>query len=326
MVATVDEATKTINATVPYGTILTALAPTITITGVSVDPAGGSTQDFSSSVTYTVTAEDSTTVDYTAGVTVEPAPFMYWAGFSSNISRARIDGTDPGDLITGLSFAEHLFLDLTNNHIYWTDSGPDKIQRANLDGCGVTDILNTGAGPSGIDIDLAGGKIYWTEYNTKKVRRANLDGTGAEDLYTSTQSITGLALDLTNTKLYWCEYGNGKVGQANLDGSSPTYVVDAGDGGQLADIEVDVAGGKIYFSDRWNKKIRRANLDGSGAEDFITGITGVEGIALDLLSGEIYYGFYDVSMKIQKAKMSDGSGAIDVLLNSGRAWDLELGF
>jgi hypothetical protein len=71
---TINETAKTIAVTVPFGTIVTALAPTITITGASVSPDTGVAQDFTNSVTYTVTAEDSSHQDYTATVTVAPAP------------------------------------------------------------------------------------------------------------------------------------------------------------------------------------------------------------------------------------------------------------
>ncbi|MBT4265091.1 MAG: hypothetical protein HOD85_12875 [Deltaproteobacteria bacterium] len=66
----------TITATVPYGTDLTALVATFTTTGSSVEvdstvqTSGTTDNDFSSAVTYRVTAGDTTTQDYTATVTV----------------------------------------------------------------------------------------------------------------------------------------------------------------------------------------------------------------------------------------------------------------
>ena len=70
------EATGTIEATVPYGTVVTAIAPTITVSdGASVAPVSGASQDFTSDVTYVVTAEDGTTTrTYTATITVADAP------------------------------------------------------------------------------------------------------------------------------------------------------------------------------------------------------------------------------------------------------------
>jgi formylglycine-generating enzyme required for sulfatase activity len=65
-----------ITATVPYGTTVTALAATYTTTGSSVSVedtaqvSGTTANDFGSPVTYTVTAADSSTQDYTVTVTV----------------------------------------------------------------------------------------------------------------------------------------------------------------------------------------------------------------------------------------------------------------
>ena len=64
----ITESTHSIAVTVPGGTDLTSLAPTITHTGASVFPASGTPQDFTNPVVYTVTAEDSSTQTYTVTV------------------------------------------------------------------------------------------------------------------------------------------------------------------------------------------------------------------------------------------------------------------
>jgi uncharacterized protein YjdB len=69
---TIDQEAKTISVTVPHNTDLSALAPAITHTGVSISPASGEARNFSSPVRYTVTAEDGSEAVYT--VTVTPAP------------------------------------------------------------------------------------------------------------------------------------------------------------------------------------------------------------------------------------------------------------
>lgn len=67
---TVNEGGKTVALTVPFSTDVTALVPTITHTGSSISPNTGVAADFTSPVTYTVTAEDATTQAYTVTVTV----------------------------------------------------------------------------------------------------------------------------------------------------------------------------------------------------------------------------------------------------------------
>lgn len=77
--AVITENAKTIVAVVPYGTDVTALVPAITISDkATILPASGVPQDFTNPVTYTVTAEDDSKVNYTVTVTmVEPTP---WSG------------------------------------------------------------------------------------------------------------------------------------------------------------------------------------------------------------------------------------------------------
>jgi len=73
VIGVVNETLHTVALTVPYGTVVTALVPTITMTGASVSPASGVAHDFTTPVTYTVTASDSTTQAYIVTVTVAPS-------------------------------------------------------------------------------------------------------------------------------------------------------------------------------------------------------------------------------------------------------------
>jgi len=68
----ITEADHTIAVTVPFGTNVTTLIPTIVITGASVSPASGVAHDFTSPVTYTVTAADSSAQAYIVTVTIAP--------------------------------------------------------------------------------------------------------------------------------------------------------------------------------------------------------------------------------------------------------------
>jgi hypothetical protein len=68
----INDAAKTITLTVPYGTSLTSLTPTIQISGLSVSPLSGAAQNFTNPVVYTVTAQDNSTKQYTVTVTVAP--------------------------------------------------------------------------------------------------------------------------------------------------------------------------------------------------------------------------------------------------------------
>jgi hypothetical protein len=70
--ASIDQTTKQITAVVPPGTVLTELVPTILVSDKSsVNPPSGSTQNFTGPVIYTVTAENTTSEQYTVNVSVD---------------------------------------------------------------------------------------------------------------------------------------------------------------------------------------------------------------------------------------------------------------
>ena len=78
----ITESNHSIAVTMPYGTVVTALSPSITTTGASVSPTSGTAKDFTSPVTYTVTAADGSTQTYSVTVTVAANPAKAITGFS----------------------------------------------------------------------------------------------------------------------------------------------------------------------------------------------------------------------------------------------------
>ncbi|WP_256621903.1 PGF-pre-PGF domain-containing protein [Methanolobus chelungpuianus] len=74
VVGVVNEASKTIVLTVPYGTNVESLVPTIEHTGSGISPNSGVAQNFTNPVVYTVTAADKTTQKYTVTVVKTAAP------------------------------------------------------------------------------------------------------------------------------------------------------------------------------------------------------------------------------------------------------------
>ncbi len=61
----INEANHSIIITVPYGTDRASLVPNITHTGDSINPASGTARNFTNPGTYTVTAKDASTQNYT---------------------------------------------------------------------------------------------------------------------------------------------------------------------------------------------------------------------------------------------------------------------
>jgi hypothetical protein len=87
-IGTINEGLKTIAVTMQYGTDVTALVATFTTTGANVkvsaaaQTSGTTPNDFTAPVTYTVTAADSTTVDYVVTVNVAGSSAKEITGFS----------------------------------------------------------------------------------------------------------------------------------------------------------------------------------------------------------------------------------------------------
>ncbi|OFX19915.1 MAG: hypothetical protein A2V77_09870 [Anaeromyxobacter sp. RBG_16_69_14] len=76
--------------TVPSGTAVTSLVPTVAVSaGASVSPASGAAQNFTSPVTYTVTAADGSTKAFAVTVTVTPA-----ASSAKDITQFTISAVD----------------------------------------------------------------------------------------------------------------------------------------------------------------------------------------------------------------------------------------
>ena len=75
VIGTINETDHTVSLSVPYGTDVTNIVPTITISDkASINPNNNIAQNFTSPVTYTVTAEDNSIQNYVVTVTVAPNP------------------------------------------------------------------------------------------------------------------------------------------------------------------------------------------------------------------------------------------------------------
>src|SRR3989344_1433491 len=113
----IDEENHTIALTVPFGTDITSIVPTIEIsTGASVGPNNG--QNFTSPVVYTVTAEDDSAQEYTVRVAIATrTPVIIVPGLlGTEISKPTDDGS------------EKLWLDIIRNLVPFGDEFMDPLQ------------------------------------------------------------------------------------------------------------------------------------------------------------------------------------------------------
>jgi hypothetical protein len=95
----------TVSLTVPYGTNVTGLTPTIAVSpGATVSPASGVAKDFTNPVAYTVTAQDTvTTQAYTVTVTVAPQVIISVTGITLNEHAATLTVGNTDNLIATVS-------------------------------------------------------------------------------------------------------------------------------------------------------------------------------------------------------------------------------
>ena len=90
----VNENNHTISLSVPFGTDVTSLIPTIIIDGASINPNTLVAQDFTNPVNYTVTALDGSTQIYTITIHVNPSDSMIVSSDKSALTEDLIKGSN----------------------------------------------------------------------------------------------------------------------------------------------------------------------------------------------------------------------------------------
>ena len=201
---------------------------------------------------------------------------IYWV--IGNYNNGRIRKADLGPdvsnsqlLLTGLTNARGLDLDVPGGKMYWADTQDYAVYRANLDGSNV-EAIATGSQTGRPTVDLVNAKVYYGGYTQQVIRRCNLDGSDNEIVITDTGHATGIALDLTSNKIYWTDSWNlhNYIARANLDNTGLEILVDFGVASSgLQDLEIDFAAGKMYWCDdigETEKGVSRADLDGGNLE------------------------------------------------------------
>ena len=211
---------------------------------------------------------------------------VYWIG-RKTIQRTNLDGSERETLVSGgpRSFFRDIALDLTNEQMYWSDSGLHKIQRANLDGSDVEDIISSPT-PEGIVLDVSTNTLYWIDSTLKAIQQAKFDGTNVKTVIKPgpQSNPSGLTLDLSAKKIYWTNAYPGARGifRANINGTAvEEVIVDyLGVGSHLA---LD-GNGEIYVT---GSKIVTTNLDGTKIRKLVD--TNAQDIALDIADGKMYW-------------------------------------
>jgi hypothetical protein len=153
---------------------------------------------------------------------------------------------------------------------------------------GTSADCNTNGTPDECDIHSGRtGKLYWAAGGGKRVQRANLDGTGLETVITSSSSLWAVAVDFEHGKLYWSAYAGPSIWRANLDGTGAQAVY-TGSSWRPHGLALTGAG-LIYWCDTARGWLNRGPIDGGTYENLMWGRNSPEGIALDLVNGQMYW-------------------------------------
>jgi len=132
----INESAKTIDISVPFGTNITSLTPTITFTGVSVSPLSGVAQNFTNPVTYTVTAEDASIQAYVVTVVNRDEVALKISESSNNPDASTIEVDDNSDTNDVVMFkfkikAENSDVTINNINLVLTGTGATPAEIAN---------------------------------------------------------------------------------------------------------------------------------------------------------------------------------------------------
>ena len=296
IVGTINEAGKTILVAMPFTPSVSALVATFTTTGANVKVgstlqiSGTTANNFTTPVTYTVTAADATTQDYM--VTVTAVTFVTTWGSS---------GTGNGQFSTPRSIA----VDASGN-VYVADSGNNRIQKFSSAGVFITTWGSQGTGngqfndPRGVAVD-ASGNVYAVDSGNNRIQKFSSSGvfittwgsygTGNGQF----SSPIGITVDASGN-IYVTDYSNNRIQKFSSSGVFITTWGSYGTGnGQLwhpTDIVVDVSG-NVYVIDQANYRIQKFSSSGAfittwgsqgeGNGQFLEGY----GVAVDA-SGNVY--------------------------------------
>jgi hypothetical protein len=236
-----------IAVTVPFGTSVTALVASFTMTGVSVkvgsivQVSGYTTNNFAAPVVYTVTAADSSTQNYTATVTVAPPSFT---------SYTTINGLG-NDTVYGVAVSgSNIYAATMGGLSISTNGGNSWTNYTKANGLGVGDSSNiiqgvalyTGGGWTILAATYGGGvsisnaqAAVWTDYTTTTGLGNNVVwGVAIDFYYMCAATQGGLSVWALGQSNSWTNYtaanglGSNVVNAVALSGSTIYAATDGG--------------------------------------------------------------------------------------------------
>ena len=222
---------------------------------------------------------------------------------------------------------------ISDDKMYWLDTGTSTMQRANLDGTGVERLASIGSDAHAIAVGI--GKAYWSDLSGGTIQSMNLDGTEVESVADRISKPLGIAI--SGGKVYWVDgsttwhrgFGDtvSRIQRANLDGTDIETLLTEDMPGMTLPAGIAISGDKMYWTNRGRYDeggipqrdggIYRANLDGTNVEALIVGLYWP--IAIAVYHGRMYWieigaiksanlGGTDVRLLVSEAQTAFGSG------------------
>jgi hypothetical protein len=303
---TVTESTHTVAVTVPYGTALTALVATFTTTGASVkvgttsQVSATTANNFTSPVTYTVTAADGSTQAYTVTVVVSAVSL---SGIVTTLAGS-VAGGSFNATGTAASFSSPTGVATDGTNVYVADFTNNLIRKIVISTGAVTTLAGSVAGgstnatgtaasfyrPYGVATD--GTNVYVADTGNNMIRQivistgvvTTLAGSVAGGSFNATgtaasfSSPTGVATDGTN--VYVADSSNNLIRKivistgvvTTLAGSLNSGSTNATGTAASFDFPVGLAtdGTKLFVADGTNNLIRQIVI-GTGAVTTLAG-------------------------------------------------------
>ncbi|CAG5865572.1 unnamed protein product [Menidia menidia] len=159
-------------------------------------------------------------------------------------------------------------VDWVGRHIYWTDSGTNRIEVAKLDGRYRKWLIHSDLDqPAAIVVNPSLGMMYWTDWGKNpRIESAWMDGRHRQVLVREEDLgwPTGLALDYVNgNRIYWCDSKENIIESMKPDGTDRKIVI-SGDIGHPHSL--DVFEGHVYWTTKEKGEVWKTNKFGTGSK------------------------------------------------------------
>ena len=247
----------------------------------------------------------------------------------SKIRRANLNGKAVEDVLTNLTAAHDITLDLHNRKFYWIEQKGVSIRRANFDGSNIENLV------TGFYLAPGSGLLQTQCVNGKcQGIFTPVDGKPIHLPHEKLINPVCIALDLKENKIYWGNSRFDNFQRSNLDGTNTEdlwikeLVLPVNVEFKLIDtpinIEIDSVARQFYWTDIADRKIQRANLNGENLQSTIKNMPAVFALALDQRNQKIYWSTIEINKgKIQRASL-DGTNIETLVTGLNFPYDIAL--